>query len=443
MNEINKILQHLFSLQHSNMNHGLGRIKSLLKQLNSPHKQYPVLHIAGTNGKGSVCSFVASILQENGLKVGLYTSPHIIDFNERIRVNGIKITDEEIAKNYKLIEKNATKINASFFEITTAIAFEHFKNSTVDIAVIETGLGGRFDSTNVVEPILSIITTIGKDHCQLLGDTVEKIATEKAGIIKKNSQVLIQDVNIKLLDIWQQTAAKKSSELFFSYKFPTVELKGYSDDLQMIFDIALPSDTDYFILPENLIHTQIKTNFIGFHQIANIRTAVFAALLVSNNLGLISNTFSIKTQSIVDGIKNISKNTGFRYRIECVQKNPYIIIDVAHNPQSINRLVNAIKDATVIDKWDFIFGAMKDKDITRMLEFIRPICRKLIIVSPQIERAASVDMINEIATSLAFEKIVCEKSISSAVKKIKKDSHTIICGSFYVIEETVRALRIK
>jgi dihydrofolate synthase/folylpolyglutamate synthase len=440
MNKINIVLEHLFSLQQGKMNHSLDRIELLVKKLDAPHKKYPVIHIAGTNGKGSVCSLIASILQENGLKVGLYTSPHIIDFNERIRVNGTKITDEEIIKCYEFIENYATEIDASFFEITTAIAFEHFKNSNVDIAVIETGLGGRFDSTNVVEPILSVITSIDKDHCQILGNSIEEIAREKAGIIKRNSQVLIQDTNAKLMDIWMQTANEKSSMLFSLFGFPPIKLQRYSEDFQMILDLELPSEAEHFILPENLIPSQIKTNLIGSHQTLNIKTAIFSVLLISK-------TFTVARQAILAGIENVTKNTGFRYRIECVHKNPFVIIDVAHNPQSICRLVDTLKEvsSTVeneytksLKKWNFIFGAMGDKDIAKMLEFIKPICRKLIITAPQIERAASMDLIKEIAVSLDFTDIVCEESVSDAVHKIQE--HTVICGSFYVIEEAVRAM---
>jgi len=439
MEKINKVLEHLFSLQHGLMNHGLERIELLMKKLDAPHKKYPVIHVAGTNGKGSVCSLIASILQENGLKVGLYTSPHIISFNERIRVNGTKITDEEIVKNYELIENYATEIGASFFEITTAIAFEHFKNSNVDVAVIETGLGGRLDSTNVVEPILSVITSIDKDHCQILGNSIEEIANEKAGIIKANSQVLVQESNAKLMDIWLQIANEKSTVLFFLFDFPSIKLQKYSDDFQMILEVELPSEHDHFIFPENLILSQVQTNLIGSHQILNIKTAIFAVLLVSK-------TFTVERQAILDGIKNVAKNTGFRYRIECVNINPHIIIDVAHNPQSINRLVNTLSEASSavdekVDKWDFIFGAMGDKDIAKMLEFIKPICKNLIITVPHIERSASMELIKEIAESLDFTDIVCEESISSAVQKIQ--SHTVICGSFYVIEEAVRALKLE
>ena len=458
MSKINEILQRLFALQHGNMNHGLQRIELLLEKLNAPQKNYPIIHIAGSNGKGSVCCFIASILQANGLKVGLYTSPHILNFNERIRVNGVKITEEEIVKSFELLEETASEINASFFEITTAIAFEHFRNSTVDIAVIEVGLGGRFDSTNVIDnPLLSVITSISKDHCEILGDTIEKITHEKAGIIKKNCPVLVQDTNANVLSIFQKKCQEMSSQLFFAYQFPSVELEGYSENLRMILDCKIPLEAFTYnrinapnrVNVYNQIDALITSNLIGLHQITNIRTAIFAALLVSSSFGT-SSKFHINSEAIIDGISNVRQNTGLKYRMECVNKNPYIILDVAHNPQSIELLVNTLTDATMVKEWNFIFGVMRDKDIEQMLKFIKPICKKFMIVVPDIERAADAALISGIAKSLDFDDIVSEASVASALKTIKahnetKDSnaHTVICGSFYVIEQAVRALGIE
>lgn len=448
-----EILKHLFSLQHGKMNHGLSRTNTLLKKLSNPHEFFPIIHVAGTNGKGSICSLIASILQENGLKVGLYTSPHIIDFSERIRVNGKNISDADLAQSYSLIKNLSKKINASFFEITTAIAFYHFRNSFVDVAVVETGLGGKFDSTNVVEPILSIITTIDKDHCEILGENLIDIAKEKAGIIKNNSMVLIQDnQNIELLELFQKVAKQHSSELFFTFDFPKIDMQGFTEDLKMILTINLPDWEASNFLNQNLeaynllnpnsetyilIHQEqfpIKTNLLGIHQINNIRIAIFAALLISNK-------FDIKHAAIVNGIEKISENTGFKYRVECISKDPYLIIDVAHNPQSIHRLVQTITEVSNIKKWNFIFGAMKDKNIHKMLKSIHPICEQLIIVQPNIERAATTLSIKKIAQSIGFNNITVKKSIANAVKKIT--SPTVICGSFFTVSEAVQTMDLK
>jgi dihydrofolate synthase/folylpolyglutamate synthase len=430
MNKNNKLLEHLFSLKQGEYKLGLERIEEILQHIGNPQNSYPTIHVAGTNGKGGVCSYIASILQENGLKVGLYTSPHIIEFNERIRINGTKIADEEIAKNYALIEEKTEKLSATFFEITTAIAFNHFKNEKVDIAIIETGLGGRLDSTNIIEkPILSIITAVDIDHSEILGNSIEKIADEKAAIIKKNSVVLLEYNKSQVIEIIQDKAEELSAEMYLINNYPEIELRGYTSDLKMILDINL-SD-----LPEK--NNSLILNLLGSHQLKNISISIFA-------VSIIFERFSVTNDAIIRGIENVSKNTGLRFRAECVNTNPPIILDVAHNPQSIEMLIDTLKEASTFRKWNFIFGAMKDKNITKMLQKINEICDKLTIVSPNIERAASVDEIAKLAETMNFNEIIKQNSIEAAINDIKqKNEPTIICGSFYVISEAVSALDLE
>jgi dihydrofolate synthase/folylpolyglutamate synthase len=233
MDATSKLLKELYSLHHNNMTHDTTRISKLSNFLNNPHKKYPVVHIAGTNGKGSVCCLLASILQENGLKVGLYTSPHIIEFNERIRINGIKISDNDIEKHYNIINRLATELKASFFEITTAIAFNYFAENKIDIAIIETGLGGRLDSTNIVEPMLSVITDIGIDHTEQLGKTTQSVAKEKAGIIKASTPVVIQETDSQILKIFQQKAKDLDAPIFLSFDIPRIEFMGINNKFRM------------------------------------------------------------------------------------------------------------------------------------------------------------------------------------------------------------------
>jgi dihydrofolate synthase/folylpolyglutamate synthase len=233
MEATSKLLKELYSLLHSNMSSDTTRISELSNFLNNPHKKYPIVHIAGTNGKGSVCCLLASILQENGLKVGLYTSPHIVEFNERIRINGIKISDKDIEKHYNIINQFAAELKASFFEITTAIAFNYFAENKVDIAVIETGLGGRLDSTNIVEPMLSVITNIDIDHSDLLGKTIQSVATEKAGIIKAATPVLLQEANPQVFNIFQSKATEMRSSFFVSFDVPRIEFIDLDDTFRM------------------------------------------------------------------------------------------------------------------------------------------------------------------------------------------------------------------
>ncbi|MDR0927516.1 MAG: bifunctional folylpolyglutamate synthase/dihydrofolate synthase [Ignavibacteria bacterium] len=442
----NNTLDKLFAKLHGEMTHSLDRIISILHSLDNPEKSYPTIHIAGTNGKGSVCSLIASILQESGYKVGLYTSPHILTFNERIKVNGIPISDAEIEDTYTKIEKLSDKVNASFFEITSAIAFEHFRKHKVDIAIIEAGLGGRFDSTNVVQPLLSIITSIDKDHTSILGDTTEKIAFEKAGIIKQSVDVLTQDEPPEVMNQFQIAAELKDATLFINYNFPTVELCSITDDMQMILNIEFPENIgdyldntkympDFEMSPFNT-SIQATSKLIGLHQAKNIQIAIFAALLISPK-------FNIRVDTIVKGIENVTTNTGLHFRIECIEKEPNIIIDISHNPHSILHLVKTLK-ATSICKWDFLFGVMKDKDIATMLSYIYPICNKLIPVSPNIERAATIDEIIAFAKNIGFTDIdISNNSVYEAAIKLKDTKQpTIICGTFFMMEDVANAFNI-
>ena len=339
-------MNELYSLHHGNIVYDLTRIKKLTGHLDNPHLKYHVIHVAGTNGKGSICSLLASILQESGLKVGLYTSPHIVDFNERIRINGKKISNDDIEFNYKLIKELAHNIKASFFEITTAIAFNYFTIKNVDIAVIETGLGGKLDSTNIVNPILSIISTISIDHQEILGNTQQTIAKEKAGIIKSNVPVILQDTNPQVVNIIQKAAFKVSAPLFFNDNFPEIEYDSIDTKFKMHLKINCPETMEKclnsvknidFIAKENTVKRKIVSDLIGLHQIKNIQNVIFASLLL-NSYGI-----TINYNSIIRGIENVVKNTGFHFRIESIYNNPNIIVDIAHNPQSIETLVKTLK----------------------------------------------------------------------------------------------------
>ena len=427
MKKNNKLLKHLFSLQQGDYKFGLERITEMLQFIDNPQNNYPTIHVAGTNGKGSVCCLLASILQESGLKVGLYTSPHIFEFHERIRVNGVKISDSEIEEYYAFIEDKAAEIGSTFFEITTAIAFKHFEKYKVDIAIIETGLGGRLDSTNVMNPILSIITTIDTDHEQILGNSIEKIAKEKAAIIKENVPVIVQYSDLRAMDVIQNRVNELCTQMFLVDSSPIVDLKGFASEKNMIIDIHLPTK-------QNLSNT-IISNLMGFHQMKNIAVAIFAINLLYYN--------SVGRKSIVKGIERVTKNTGLRFRTECISENPKIIIDVAHNSQSIGLLVTTLKEISFDTKWNFVFGVMKDKNISKMLSNLMEVCNELIVVSPNIERAATIEEIAETAKILGFKNILKFKSIKEAMNYVKKSNEqTIICGSFYVVEQAAQALGI-
>ncbi len=451
MKNINTLLEKLYSLKQSYMTKDLSKIKELCQFLYNPHLNYPIIHIAGTNGKGSVCSLLSSILQESGYKVGLYTSPHILKFNERIKINGRCIKDNEITKIYSLIDALATDISASFFDITTAIAFKHFSEKKVDVAIIETGLGGRLDSTNIVNPILSIITSISFDHTDILGTELRDIVKEKAGIIKKNVPAIIQDTNPHILETLIDYANVIEAPFFVNYNFPHLDFVGYKKNniehnYKMIYSIGNVEDITRFRTEEgflfseshfeNVSYTKRCCPLLGKQQLNNIKLVAFACFFVGLS-GL-----RIKIGSIPKGIENVIKNTGYDYRIKNVSKTERpIILDVAHNKDAINSLVSTLKDIYGTTKWNVIFGVMKDKDIEQILRQLKPICNKLILPELDIERAARPDIIKTKAKQIGFKDIAIKENVSAACDLIKlSESPSIICGTFHIMSDAVKSL---
>ena len=414
----NKLLEYIFSLNRRNIKPGLERTQKLLSVLGNPQDSFQSIHIAGTNGKGSVASFIASILMEKKLNVGLYTSPHIFNFEERVRVNNSLITLDDIAKIYNKIHKTALEISATFFEITTAIAFAFFKERNIDIAVIETGMGGRFDSTNVITPLVSIITNVGIDHTDYLGDTIEKIAAEKAGIIKENIPVIVGSSDLLDSSFFVQKANEVHTDIYIIDNDISENNIKYSDKLKMNLDISI----------NNKVYN-INSGLIGRKQADNIKIAVKAAELIKDKFGL-------SDDIICSGIENVKTNTNIEFRIEAVMNNPFLILDVSHNPNAIKNMVSTLEEAANIKKWDIVFGAMADKDIKSMLEILLPYCNILTIVRPSTNRAETIDNIEKLAVQVGFKNIKrCEDISKEAVNIFNNKYPTVICGSFYVASD--------
>ena len=450
MKNINTLLEKLYSLKQTYNTKTLDKINELCQYLDNPHLNYPTIHIAGTNGKGSVCSLLSSVLQESSYKVGLYTSPHIFKFNERIKINGVCISDDEIAKIYNSIDTLATDINASFFDITTAIAFEYFSKNEVDVAIIETGLGGRLDSTNIVQPILSIITSISLDHTDILGTDLIDIIKEKAGIIKEDVPVIIQDTNPEILSPLITYANKVNAPVYVSYNFPYIEFIEYSKpnndvnlNYRMVYSIANDSNIDNFrsekkyFFDDNFLQYEFEIKryspLLGKHQLNNIKLVWFASLFIQINGG------KIKKGDINKGIENVIQNTGIQHRINNISKTDKpIILDVSHNKESINSLVNTISEIYENMKWNIIFSVMQDKNITQMLQKIKPICNTLILPKLDMERSASPNLIKTKAQILGFKDIIIKKDIFNACDLIKSlNAPSLICGTFYNVPDVI------
>lgn len=325
---------------------------ALCDLLDQPQNNFKSIHIAGTNGKGSVAHIIASILQEAGLKTALYTSPHLKDFRERIKINGEMIPEEKVIQFIKKHKKEFKKIDLSFFEMTVGMAFQYFSDEKVDIAIIETGMGGRLDSTNIITPLLSIITNISLDHTQFLGDTIEKIAAEKAAIIKKNIPVIIGETQPEIENIFINKAKSQKSQITFADQIFEAKLLSNTN-----------SETEYDIWKQSeLFIEQLECPLLGFYQSKNIVTAIQA-------MDTLANTFGIGTKTIIEGIENIKMNTGFRGRWQILSNNPLTISDVGHNKDGIINIVQQIRQCKY-NKLHFVLGMVNDKNITEILNLL-------------------------------------------------------------------------
>lgn len=418
-----KILKNLFALQRFGIKPGLERTLSILNKIGNPHKQYSSIHIAGTNGKGSVSSLIASILMEAGFKVGLYTSPHVFEFNERIRINKEPISDNDLCNYASEIMEIGKKISATFFEITTAIAFKYFAENSVDIAVIEAGMGGRFDSTNVITPELSIITNVDIDHQEYLGNTLEKIAEEKAGIIKPNIPVLLPYLPADLLDIFVNKAHIESAKTIQA-ALDSVFLKKLNNDLSSTIDLVY----------RNRKLRNVNLPISGKQQINNTKLVIAAVEALTTK-------YDIPDIAVKNGIENTKTNCGLRFRIEQIETTRPIFVDVSHNPVAIMNLVETIGNSIYQGvKWQFIFGAMADKNIREMLKLLKPITSNLILTQASISRSAISTNLAEIAGSLGFDNYTTTENVSQAVDILHSNNKPSIClGSFYVVEEFMKA----
>lgn len=372
----------------------LNNTIKLLRLLKNPEKNLKFIHVAGTNGKGSTCHLLASILQEHELKVGLFTSPHLLDFRERIKVNGKEVDKQFVIEFTTKIRTLNVDFSPSFFEITFAMALVYFAQSNCEICVIETGLGGRLDATNVITPILSIITNIGLDHQQFLGNTKKEIANEKAGIIKKNVPVLITEKNTETQAIFELKAKETNSPLHW---------------------------VDFT--------KELQTSLKGKYQEKNTATAYNAAQIIQKQLNL-------SEEKILSGILNIQTNCPIRGRMEIIQATPKVIIDAAHNKEGIMELLVSIQ-AYHFKQLHIIYGASSDKEIERIITLF-PKNASLYFTEFKNKRSYDSVLLKSKTRALQQTKqyfISPLKAYKKAVYSAKKDDLILIFGSFFLIEE--------
>lgn len=399
----------------------LHNTEALLNFLNNPQKKFKSVHIAGTNGKGSTSNMLAAILQTAGYKTGLYTSPHIKDFRERIRVDG-KMVDEKFVINFTQdVMQLIDDVKPSFFELTVAMAFEYFAKEKVDVAIIETGLGGRLDSTNVITPILSVITNIGFDHVNILGNTLEKIAIEKAGIIKQGIPVIVGEYLPETKNVFIQKAQDENAPLIFAqdkYKIENVNHRG------KYFEADI---TDL----ENNITEHFRLSLKGAYQAKNLLTAIAA------EGELIKQGFAISSEQEKQALINIETLTGLRGRWEIVQDKPTVVYDVGHNEDGISYIVKQAAEDYPLAKKHFIIGFVRDKDVEKALKLF-PKDAYYYFTNAHLPRALPVAELHEIATGAGLAGNTFE-NVNDAIKAAKsaanEDDIIIVCGSFFIIAE--------
>lgn len=416
MKELENLLEELYELKRVGIKLGLERISKLLSKLENPHRRYRIIHVAGTNGKGSVCRVISSILVEGGYSVGLYTSPHLIRLNERFVIDGREVEDRELLTTLKTVIDIAEEIDEkpTFFEISTATAFELFKEKNVDFAVVEAGMGGRYDATNIVSPAISIITSISKDHSEFLGDGIEDIAKEKAGIIKEKIPVVTSATG-KALNVISEVSKSKKSELITAKG--RWERKDFGLNGQRFSIHGILRDYD------------IKTPMLGRFQGENIALSVIAVEKLQM-LGIF-----LPEGSIEKGIANAT-NPG---RMEIVSANPKILLDGAHNVDAIKALVESLNDFSY-NNLILILGILKDKDIEGMVKEIAPLAGYVITTMPRNERACNPEKISEfVAKYNAGCGVYTTRSIKEALSVAKRiaRSDDLICvtGSLYTVGE--------
>lgn len=415
-------INYLFGLERVGIKYDLKNIKEILKFIGNPEKKIKSIHIAGTNGKGSVAAIINSVLIESGYKTGLYTSPHIIDFRERILINGKLIPENFVIKFTEKLYDLVEKIKPSFFEATTAMAFEYFAKEKVDYAVIEAGLGGRLDSTNVLKPLVSIITGISIDHTEYLGDTIEKIAFEKAGIVKRNTPCILGNVKSKVKKIISNKCKEKNSSLFISENLSSVK--------------TVKRNENYLIVKTafNGKNILLKYPVIGDYQVQNIKTALTALSEIEKFEKII-----FTKEKLQAGFENIKLHSKFFGRFEKISDKPKIIIDVSHNAEGIRNIKNNLKYIKYKNLY-VIFGMMKDKEYDKCLRELEKLDATIILTKPDYKRAEEPEVLYKSVSKK--EKFLIAENVKTAYKNanriLKKNDMILVTGSFFLLSDFLK-----
>lgn len=400
----------------------LHNIIAMCDQLNNPQNKFKTIHIGGTNGKGSTSHMLAAVLQKAGYKTGLYTSPHLKDFRERIRINGKMIPKHFVTDFVQRQNPLIEELGPSFFEVTVAMAFSYFALEKVDVAIIEVGLGGRLDSTNIIIPELSVITNISLDHTNILGDTLEAIATEKAGIIKTNVPVIIGEKDPETQKVFLEKARETNSELIFADQ--QLSITG-SERKNKYLTVSITRNNQS-------VFKDLQLDLTGSYQLKNIRTTV------SSLLKLIDMGYSIREEAIYSALRNVKSLTGLQGRWQTLHKNPLIICDTGHNIAGIKEVIKNIKE-THYATLHIVIGMVKDKDISGVLKLL-PVQAQYYFCQPNLERALQAEELARQAgehglTGAVFPTVLL--AYHAAKNAAHTDDMIFVGGSTFVVAEVL------
>jgi dihydrofolate synthase/folylpolyglutamate synthase len=398
----------------------------LCSALGDPQHKFKSIHIAGTNGKGSTSHSLAAVFQQAGYKTGLYTSPHLVDFRERIRINGQPVSQQWVVDFVERIKPTIEEVDPSFFEITVAMAFQAFADEGVDMAIIETGLGGRLDSTNIITPELSIITNISFDHKDLLGDTLPKIASEKAGIIKHKVPVVIGEQHDETDKVFVEHAIKQQSQLYYAEThWDMVRIK---QDARYQYYKAINKANDEML--------DVQTDLTGNYQQHNIKTVLTAVELLSYQ------GYSLTVAGAIEALKNVKVATGLMGRWDWLQEHPAIICDVAHNPAGLTYVLQQWAQVPAA-KRHVVIGFVRDKDVAEALAMF-PKDNTYYFCAAAIPRALPVEELHALATSMGIHGAAYPSvadAVNAARAAMAPEDALLISGSFFIVGEGLEAVK--
>lgn len=415
----NQAIKYLYSLTSLGWKLGLNKVRSLLNELNNPHEKFKSIHVAGTNGKGSTSAMIESIIRTAGYKTGLYTSPHLVDVRERIKCGGKSITQHEFVAYIERLRPFFQKYKCTFFEAITVIAFVYFADQRIDMAVVEVGLGGRLDATNVISPLISIITNVELDHTKQLGLNREIIAVEKAGIIKKGSICISNCRYENVASVLNDTCQKQQVEHF------------RVDQILKIKNVLLgEKNTSLDMAINGSVFPQLKLSLIGEHQIQNAALAVMTADILNSRF------LPIKIEDIYHGLLDVS----WPGRLQTICYNPKIVVDVGHNVNGIAYLRKTVQTIYSYERLILLIGTCKDKNYTKMVKQMAPLSDIFIAVKANTNRASSPAALAKMASKLAdhvYKFNTCKDGLEFAISTARNGDLILCTGSHYTVSEVM------